>query len=379
MDTVKIIGTGTYLPGEPIPFDDIQARLGILPRAPKRVAQWVKEMTPVMKDMLEMQNYYYAFDPESRVFTEDNVTMAVKAAQTALAAAGLTAQDVDLICYGSAQQNFMPPATVRIQEALGIDSCAEFSVYSNCTSAYKALFIAKEMISAGHHKTALVVSSNLVSSSMMSEYYNQEKLTRETVFMRWFLCDGAAALILTSEATHQPSLEVRGNYLESIGKGRDPIMYDGRTARPMNPLEEYENARHHVSQSFRNALNSGTFQEASTGKSIIYSGLKRMVTKLDLSLADLRYLQINLPSKQIVEILLDEVQELGIERSSLYTNMNKLGYCGPPMAFICIDRIMREEPLKNDDMILSFVTEVSKFMQAGFALCAQNFPQRQVA
>ena len=305
--------------------------------------------------------------------------MAVKAAQTALTAAGLMAQDVDLICYGSAQQNFMPPATVRIQEALGIDSCAEFSIHSNCTSAYKALFIAKEMIRAGHHKTALVVSSNLVSSGMMSEYYNQEKLTREAVFMRWFLCDGAAALILTSEETNKPSLEVRGNYLESIGRGKAPMMYDGRMALPMNPLEEYENARHHVSQSFRNALNSGTFQDANTGKSIIYSGLKRMADKLDLNLANLRYLQINLPSKQIVEILLDEVHELGIERAALYTNMKKLGYCGPPMAFICIDRIMREEPLKNDDMILSFVTEVSKFMQAGFALRAHGFPERQVA
>ena len=38
------------------------------------------------------------------------------------------------------------------------------------------------------------------------------------------------------------------------------------------------------------------------------------------------------------------------------------------MAFISIDKILSEEKLKHNDLILSFVTEVSKFMQAGYAL-----------
>ena len=38
------------------------------------------------------------------------------------------------------------------------------------------------------------------------------------------------------------------------------------------------------------------------------------------------------------------------------------------MVFICLDRIMREEKLEDGDLIVSFVTEVSKFMQAGYAM-----------
>ena len=45
-----------------------------------------------------------------------------------------------------------------------------------------------------------------------------------------------------------------------------------------------------------------------------------------------------------------------------------MGYPGPPMAFICLDQIMRHEPLAKGDLVLSFVTEVSKFMQAGYIL-----------
>ena len=312
MQAAKIIGTGAFLPGEAIPFDDIQAYLGDVPDAPKRVKQWMKDMTPVMKDMLAMENYYYALDGKTREFTEDNVSMSVKAVNKALDAAGVEASDIDLICYGSAQQNQMPPATVRIQEALGIKTCAEIAIVSNCTSAYKSLLIATEMVKSGQSKNALVISSNLVSSSMIPEYYNQKKLTRETVFMRWFLCDGAAAMVISSEDNAKKGLVIEGNFLESIGYDRESIMHDGRPARPMSPLEEFDSASHHVMQSFRNTLNSGVFQEE-TGKSVMFSGMKRMVKKLDLNFDGLKYLQLNLPSKQIVEILLDEVLELGIE------------------------------------------------------------------
>jgi 3-oxoacyl-[acyl-carrier-protein] synthase III len=372
MRTAKIIGTGAYLPDDPVPFDDIQDYLGDIPEAPKRVRQWIDDMTPVMKDMLAMENYYYAFDSKTREFTDDNVSMSVKAAKLALEAAGLEASDIDLICYGSAQQNQMPPASVRIQEALGIEDCAEFSICSNCTSAYKSLFIASELIKTGYANKALVISSNMISPGMMPEYYNQQKLNRETVFMRWFLCDGAAAMIVSADDAKKPGLVVEGNYLESIGCKCESIMHDHRPARPMSPLQEYETAAHHVQQSFRNALHSGTFQEES-GKSVMFSGMKRMIAKLGLTLDDTRFMQINLPSKQITEILLEEILELGIARSALYTKLDKLGYCGPPMAFMCIDQIMRHENLKNNERIISFVTEVSKFMQAGYLLRAEGF------
>jgi 3-oxoacyl-[acyl-carrier-protein] synthase III len=65
---------------------------------------------------------------------------------------------------------------------------------------------------------------------------------------------------------------------------------------------------------------------------------------------------------------MDECDELGIDRNTLYTKMSSMGYAGPPMAFISIDKIIKEEKLTYGDIILSFVTEVSKFMQAGYVL-----------
>jgi hypothetical protein len=38
------------------------------------------------------------------------------------------------------------------------------------------------------------------------------------------------------------------------------------------------------------------------------------------------------------------------------------------MALLCLDRIRKEETLAAGDVILSFVTEVSKFMQGGYVM-----------
>jgi 3-oxoacyl-[acyl-carrier-protein] synthase III len=48
--------------------------------------------------------------------------------------------------------------------------------------------------------------------------------------------------------------------------------------------------------------------------------------------------------------------------------MSAMGYIGPPMALLCLDMIAREEDLQPGDLIISFVTEVSKFMQGGYVI-----------
>jgi len=73
-----------------------------------------------------------------------------------------------------------------------------------------------------------------------------------------------------------------------------------------------------------------------------------------------------MPTRHIVDSIMDECETIGIARSCLYSKLDRLGYCGPPMAFVCLDLIMREEELEPGDRVLSFVTEVSKFMQAGY-------------
>jgi 3-oxoacyl-[acyl-carrier-protein] synthase III len=363
---VFLAGTGTYLPGPPIPFDGIDAALGPLPDAPAKLRRWMETTREVMRGLLAVQVVHYAFDPATREVTDDNVTMATKAARVALTAADLPPDGIDLICYGSPHQDQMPTASVRIQEALGIASCAELSVHANCTSAYKALFLAHELIASGRYRNALVVSANVASSELRSEYYNQPLADRESVFLRWFLCDGAGAAVLSADADRSTGYEVEQTYIESVGGTRPAHMYNRRPAYWMNPREEFDRGLHHLRQTFRNALASDFFNEGEG--SVFVAGLRRMLAQGNAAPESIRRFHLNLPAKHVAETVMAEVAALGIPRAALFTRLDRLGYSGPPMALIGLDAMVREEALAEGDRAASFVTEVSKFMQAGFVL-----------
>ncbi len=365
-DAVYIVGSGAYLPGRPIPAAESEAILGDLPDAPAPIRRWLHRSAPVMRELLDIEFFHYAMDPVTREFTDDNVTMSVKAAQQALDAAGMDAEDIDLICYGSAHQDQMPTASVRIQEALGVDVCDELSIHANCTSAYKALYLAHQLLRAGQNRRALVLSSNVSSSELRAEYYNQPLVDKESLFLRWFLSDGAGALVLSANGQQPTGLVIDTTYIESIGGSRAPLMYNERPALWLSPKEEWDQGRHHLKQRFRNALSSGVFQEG--GQSVFARGFERMLDSGGIDPATIALMQINLPTKHIVESVIDELAALGIERSAIYSKLAELGYSGPPMVFICLDRILREESLAPGARVASFVTEVSKFMQAGYVL-----------
>ncbi len=362
---VKLIGTGSYLPGKPIAIDEVDHYLGELTESPKKLQKWLQRMKGLMDEMLEVEYYHYAIDPISREFTDDNITMSVKASQQAIKKAGLRPEDIDLIVYGSAHQDQMPTASVRIQEALGIEQCGELSIHANCTSAYKSLLVASDFICSGRYKNALVISSSMSSSELRAEYYNQSVVKKEELFLRYFLSDGAGALVLQAADEKKDGLFVEQTYMESIGGKKPSAMLNKRPAYWMNPKEEYELGYHHLGQMFNEQLRTHFHDEDG---SVFLKGLKRMLAKYPINLDELKYFQVNFPSKHISELIMDECEELGISRETLYTKMSSMGYAGPPMAFISIDKIISEEKLNPNDLILSFVTEVSKFMQAGYAL-----------
>jgi len=273
--------------------------------------------------------------------------------------------EIELIIYGSAHQDQMPTTSVRIQEALGISKCSELSIHANCTSAYKGILLAQDLLQTGRYKNALILSSSMSSSELRAEYYHQEILKKEEVFLRYFLSDGAGAVIFRVEENDKGGFYLENSYMESVGGNKPASMLNHRPAYWLNPREEYDKGLHHLSQMFNEQLRQHFHEEEG---SVFYQGLKRMLARYPINLENIRFFQVNFPSKHISELVLEECEKIGIPKKAFYSKMASMGYVGPPMVFICLDRIMREEQMKSNELVLSFVTEVSKFMQAGFTL-----------
>ena len=114
-------------------------------------------------------------------------TLAHVASVRALAAAGLEANDVDLIVFGSCTPDDVVPNTAsHIQLLLGIKKAAAFDLNTACTSGMYGLSVASAMIRTGAARTALVIGAEIISSV-------QDWTDRNVAVL---FGDGAAAFVL---------------------------------------------------------------------------------------------------------------------------------------------------------------------------------------
>ncbi|TDE36674.1 beta-ketoacyl-ACP synthase III [Antarcticimicrobium sediminis] len=111
----------------------------------------------VMHPLLRQRN-----DEEPSVMAE----MALDAAKAALAQAGKTAQDIDLvICAASNMERAYPAMAIEIQSLLGIEGFA-FDMNVACSSATFGIQTAADMVRAGSIRAALVVNPEICSGHL---------------------------------------------------------------------------------------------------------------------------------------------------------------------------------------------------------------------
>ena len=90
--------------------------------------------------------------------------MAVAAARDALASAGKTGADIDLvICAASIMQRAFPAMAIEVQSALGITQGAAFDMNVACSSATFALDMAANVIRCGGARAVLIVNPEVCS------------------------------------------------------------------------------------------------------------------------------------------------------------------------------------------------------------------------
>jgi 3-oxoacyl-[acyl-carrier-protein] synthase-3 len=146
--------------------------------------------------------------------------LAIKAAQAALAHAGIDAQSIDLIVLAtSTPDNTFPATAVAVQNALGITHGAAFDLQAVCSGFVFALTTADSLLRTGAGKRALVIGAETFSRIL-------DWTDRGTCVL---FGDGAGAVVL--ELQEQPGgLADRGvltTHLRSDGRHKDKLYVDG--------------------------------------------------------------------------------------------------------------------------------------------------------
>ncbi|HEV8355056.1 MAG TPA: beta-ketoacyl-ACP synthase III [bacterium] len=179
---MTITGLGVYVPPTVLTNDDLARRLDTSD-------EWITTRTGIKRRHLA--------GPDQA--TSD---LGIIAARAALADAGVTAADLDLIIVGTATPDALFPATAcLLQDQLGAARAGAFDLLAACSSFVYGLNTAAQLIATGAINTALVVGAETLSRLV-------DWTDRRTAVL---IGDGAAAAVL------QPSSGAAGIYSSVVG------------------------------------------------------------------------------------------------------------------------------------------------------------------
>lgn len=163
----RILGTGHYAPEKVVSNADLE-------KVVETSDAWITERTGIRR---------------RHVVAEGEVTsdMAAHAARNAMAAAGLTIADIDMIILATISGDCPMPATAAwVQQKLGAENIPAFDVAAACAGFIFALTIADQFVATGTARRVLVIGAECMSSVL-----NWEDRTTCVLFG-----DGAGAIVL---------------------------------------------------------------------------------------------------------------------------------------------------------------------------------------
>ena len=144
MKYARIVGTGSYLPPRIVTNQELASRVDT-------TDEWIVSRTGIRQRHIA----------DERQTSSD---LALEAGRAALAAAGTTAGDLDLIIVATSTPDYVFPSTACLLQAkLGVRGCAAFDVQAVCSGFVYALAVADSFVRSGQSRNALVIGAEVFS------------------------------------------------------------------------------------------------------------------------------------------------------------------------------------------------------------------------
>ncbi|MEW5855689.1 MAG: ketoacyl-ACP synthase III [Myxococcota bacterium] len=296
-----ISGTGSYLPQR------VMTNAEVCERAPTTDA-WIRERLGIETRRIAAPD-------------EQASDMGQRAAEQALAAAGIGPDDVDAIICALGSGDVQVPATAAyIQQKLGIRTrCLAFDIRMACAGGLGGIHLARGLIGSGLARHILVVGTQLGSRTSVDW---TDRLIAP------IFGDGAGALVVS--ATDDPSrgiisgrLHTDGNLTEIVGQ------YAGGTREPITP-EAMAAGRHFIK------MDGKAVWECASRE--LPAVVREVLQEARLSVGDVEFVVSHQANRRL---LLHILGLLGIPPERTYTNVERYGNTVAASALIALDEAVR--------------------------------------
>lgn len=297
---MKIAGTGYFVPEKEITNREMENMV-------ETSDEWIRQRVGVQKRRV------------STVYT--TADMATKAAEAALASAGLLGKEIDLILVATITGDSICPSTAAtVQKNIGA-ACPAFDISSACSGFLFALDTAESFLARGNYQNILVIGAERVSKIV-------DWSDRATCVI---FGDGAGAVIASKG----------DNYLSSLlyTKGGDEVLkipsfggaspfYKGETEAPFIHMDGQETFKFAVSK--------------------IVADIKEVAEKAGMAVSDIDHI---VPHQANIRIIEYAAKRLGVPMDKFFVNIDKYGNTSAASVPIALGELAESGRLKKGDTI----------------------------
>lgn len=264
---------------------------------------------------------------ERRISHVEVSELAYVAAAQAIACAGKTPQDVDLIVFGSTTfDKICPNAASNVQRLLGAHNAACLDVNTACTGGMYSLTVATSMIKSGVAKSAIVIGAECISKVM--DWSNRDVAV--------LFGDGAAALYL--EASDEES-GVVAESLGCYGESRDILAVEGWGAEQMHSGKLMgETKWAFVGQEIFKKAVSGMAQAS-----------EKVLSKAKLTSDDIDVVVPHQANLRIIDTL---AKKMKLPKEKVFINIEKYGNMSAATALVALVEAVEEGNIKPNSHLL---------------------------
>lgn len=283
---------------------------------------------------------------------ETTSSMAIKAAQDALAGAGMSAQDIDLIILATDTPDYVtPPTSTIIQHGLGAQNAGAFDINAACADETIALTIGSQYIMLDFTIRNVLVIGAYGMTKWLDWGPYQESVSK---VLATLFSDGAGAVILTE--SDEPGYVTgktiaEGNFWDTygiyLGTGRFP---DARMIQEKKHLLRFHENAHRVPPDF----NTTRWPRL----------IRQTVEKAGYRTEDLSLVLMNQVELSVVKMTMEA---LGLPMTKTHWIADKYGYAGSASAFMALYDALQEKKVDNGDLVMFCVSG------AGFVLSTALF------
>lgn len=264
---------------------------------------------------------------EKGVATSD---LAKEAGLKAIAQAGLTPDDIDVIIVGTTTPDMFFPSTAALtQHKMGATKCWGFDVAGACSGFTFSLSVGSQLVATGKHNCALVVGADVMSSII--DYSD-----RTTCVL---FGDGAGAAVV--QPAVEPGLEIIGFEHEIDGSGGPALnMPAGGSLNPATH-ETVEKRMHYVKQDGQAVFKFAVRKTEEISR--------RVMEKHGVSADDIALFVSHQANRRIITSAADR---LGFPESKVMINIQDHGNTTAATIPLALEDAMKQGRLKKGDLVV---------------------------